>query len=226
MQKIKVSDEWLYKYMPVVDEAIIGKIESQIDHSHEFTKKFQKRMKRLAWSEAHPWMTTITTFTKRVAVIFICTITFLFGTIMSVEALREKFFETIKTFWEDSVQHKYFTSGMESTKGVIEPLYIPEGYELVEKKQEELFATIEYRNSKGDEIRWIHWKVTDSLTLILDTEYDSREEKAIDGVIISFFIYDKGAINAYWEYDQYVFQVFTENLKLEEICKIIESTIK
>ena len=64
------------------------------------------------------------------------------------------------------------------------------------------------------------------MTLILDTEYDSKAEKAIDGVIISFFIYDKGAINAYWEYDQYAFQVFTDNLELEEICKTIESTIK
>ena len=105
-------------------------------------------------------------------------------------------------------------------------MYIPEGYELVEKKQEELLTTIEYRNKSGENIEWVWWIVTDALTLVLDTEYDSLEKKVINGVTISFFIYEKGTINAYWEYDQYVFQVFTDNLELEEICKIIESTIK
>ena len=35
MKRIQVTDEWLYQYMPVVDEAIIRELESQVDESYE-----------------------------------------------------------------------------------------------------------------------------------------------------------------------------------------------
>ena len=47
MEHIKVTDEWLYKYMPIVDEAIIESLEKQVNYEYKFSKKFEKKMQRV-----------------------------------------------------------------------------------------------------------------------------------------------------------------------------------
>ena len=40
MKRIEVTDEWLYKYMPIVDEAIIRELEDGTDYGYQFSAKF------------------------------------------------------------------------------------------------------------------------------------------------------------------------------------------
>ena len=54
MEHMEVTDEWLYKYMPVVDRAIIKALESQVDNEYEFSERFERNMKKVIWKEAHP----------------------------------------------------------------------------------------------------------------------------------------------------------------------------
>ena len=54
MQQIEVTDEWLYQYMPIVDEAIIRELEESTDYEYRFSAKFERKMRRLIWKEAHP----------------------------------------------------------------------------------------------------------------------------------------------------------------------------
>ena len=39
MQQIEVTDEWLYQYMPIVDEAIIRELEESTDYEYRFFGK-------------------------------------------------------------------------------------------------------------------------------------------------------------------------------------------
>lgn len=47
MESIEVADELLYKYMPVLDKALIQHIENQVDTTWEFSQEFEKKMKSL-----------------------------------------------------------------------------------------------------------------------------------------------------------------------------------
>lgn len=46
MEQVKVTDEWLYKYMPIVDAAIINNLDDKKDDVYErldrFTSAFQR----------------------------------------------------------------------------------------------------------------------------------------------------------------------------------------
>ena len=58
MRHMEVTDKWLYKYMPAVDEAMIRELEDSTDYTYQFSARFERKMKRLMWKEAHPWLTS------------------------------------------------------------------------------------------------------------------------------------------------------------------------
>ena len=72
MKRIEVTDEWLYKYMPIVDETIIRELEDGTDYGYQFSAKFERRMKSILWKEEHPWISAAYRQLKRAAVLGIC----------------------------------------------------------------------------------------------------------------------------------------------------------
>lgn len=129
MERIHVTDEWLYKYMPVVDMAIIHELENQTDYEYEFSNKFERRMKKQIRREAHPWINVFVRQAKKAAVFMICASGLIFLMSMSVAAYRTKFFETVKNIWEDSVLYSHHTDiGEEST--LLTENELIEGYAL------------------------------------------------------------------------------------------------
>ena len=46
MGQIDVTDAWLYKYMSIVDEAIINEIEKNVDYDYAFSDEFNRKMER------------------------------------------------------------------------------------------------------------------------------------------------------------------------------------
>lgn len=44
---MKVTDEWLYEKMPIVDAAMVRQLEACTPKDYVFSDKFTKRMKRL-----------------------------------------------------------------------------------------------------------------------------------------------------------------------------------
>lgn len=45
MGHINVTDEWLYRNMPLVNEAMVRELEKQTDDSYQFSKHFEKNEK-------------------------------------------------------------------------------------------------------------------------------------------------------------------------------------
>ena len=43
----EVTDEFLYQYMPQAEEAWIGAIEKQAEEGHVYSRRFEKKMKRI-----------------------------------------------------------------------------------------------------------------------------------------------------------------------------------
>lgn len=65
MKHIKVTDEWLYKYMPIAENALIREIEGRIDTRWKFSSKFERKMKRLIRIEAHSWIMKMQSIFKK-----------------------------------------------------------------------------------------------------------------------------------------------------------------
>ena len=107
MEHIKVTDEWLYKYMPIVDDAIIESLEKQVNYEYKFSNKFEKKMQRVIWQENHSVIAGMKKIVERVAMFFVSILCIGLIVTLSVEAYREKFFATLKTLYEDSVLYSY-----------------------------------------------------------------------------------------------------------------------
>lgn len=223
MEHVKVTDEWLYQYMPVLDAAIISELENKLDTSYRFSRKFERRMKRLIRKEAHPWLGYLQYISKRAAVLLIGFLITSFTVTMSVEAYREKFFETIKTFFEDAFILSYFTNANINKLISKEPLYLPQGYVEIDRSENENYFSVTYQNEEGKLILWDQMLITDSGSITFDLEYDYETQRELRGNEVTIYSYSAGYKSGYYEYEEYSYMIVAEALKEEEIYQIFES---
>lgn len=225
MKQLSVTDEWLYQYMPVVDEAIIRELEDNTDYEYQFTGKFERRMRKLMRHEAHPWVGTFFRLSKKAAVLLVCAVSILFVMTMSVEARRVRFFETVKTILEDSMVYSYFTELDQGTMQYVEPGYIPEGYQEIERDVSERWLGIIYSNQNEELITWDQMMVQDGEELIVDTEYDQQITKEVNGKNIIIWRRSDETVIAYCEYGKYAYLLIADNLGIDEVCMVFKNTI-
>lgn len=223
MKQMEVTDELLYQYMPIADEMDLDALEAEIaDEEIVLSKKFERRMKRLMWKEEHKWVAGFGKFMARVAVVMLCVLGVSLAVTMSVDAYRSKFFQTVQEIWEDSVVHTYDV-GEEGQEFVPhEPSYIPEGYEEVSRFETARSMSILYDN-QDKSILWDQYMVLDGTQQIFDTEYVKKETKEVGDGIITIFLYEDNQTKVYYEYDEYIIVITSNNIDVEEIVLMIHS---
>ncbi len=222
-EKIRITDEWLYKYMPIVDAAIIRELEKDTDYDYQFSSRFEYRMKRLIKREAHPWMRAFCRFSKRAALLFMCLLSSMFVITMSVQAYRTRFFETAKSIWEDSILYSYLVDQEQGDIQCNEPRFIPEGYQETERIVLEHWFSVTYTNKDGKIITWDQILVQDGGELIADIEYEQQVIKEVNGKNVVISLYLNGFVNAYCEYGEYAYVLTAGDLSIDEICMIFDS---
>ena len=224
MEHVKVTDEWLYKCMPVVDATIIQELEKQTDINYEFSRKFERKMKRLIKKEAHPWLGAFYTMSKRVAIFLVCLISAALVVTMSVEAYRNKFFDTIKTFLGDAYELRYETDeAPDQIEEYKEPTYIPEGYQEIERDVNENAIMITYENEEHSLIVWDQFLIADAGFMVIDAECDFEITEVVNGVNVTFYLYNNGYAMAYFEDKYYVYCITADDSNAQELTKMIES---
>jgi len=223
VEKISVTDEWLYKYMPIVDEAIIRELENKADYEYQFSGRFECRMKKLIRREAHPWRNAFYRLTKKAVVLFVCVAGFLFVIAMSVQAYRIKLFETAKSIWEDSVFYSYTMNQEQEAFRCNEPGYIPEGYRETERIVLEHWFSVTYASEDGRIITWDQMLVQDGGGLITDIEYDRQVTREVNGMNVVISLYRSGFVNAYYEHGGYAYVLTADNLDIDEVCLMFEN---
>lgn len=222
MQQIEVTDEWLYQYMPIVDEAIIRELEESTDYEYRFSAKFERKMRRLIWKEAHPQASAVYRQIKRMAALGACAAAVLCLYTMSVEGNRVKFFETVRTMWEDSELYTYFSDGEEGEFQSREPGYLPEGYVETERYLLDTSFVVIYENKIGEMITWEQLLILDGDSVVVDTEYDSRTIYEVDGKIVTVYSYSSGYKYAYCEKDAYVYMLTADSMEIDDIKKVFK----
>lgn len=227
MAQIKITDEWLYQHVPIVDEAIIQKLEKETDYEYTFSDKFEQGMDKIIKREVHPLRRLFAAKFKSVAIFVVCTVSVLFLLSMSVEAHRVKFFETIKTLLKDSILYEFVVSEQEKADTIqsTEPTYIPEGYMETRRIENTITIIIFYENAIGEEIIWEQKLVTDGSSVVLDTEYDAQTTREIAGSTAMIYLYSDGYAMAYYEHSQYVYLITADKLESEELFKMIASSM-
>lgn len=220
MKYVKVTDEWLYQYIPVVDEAMIRELEKEVDKNYQFSDKFEKKMVKLMHREKYQKLwERIGKIGKQAAAAALTVCFVLFGVTMSVEAYREKIFETVKTIWEDSFIYSYFSDNTQTSLKKIKITYIPEGYTLIGENQNENIYTAIFENKDGKQIICDQMLVSDQRDIVFDLEYSSIRRECVQEKDIVIYSYDGTYRSAYCEYGNYVIAVTSDNLSEEEILQ-------
>lgn len=221
MKHIQVTEEWLYRYMPVVDQALIRALEDRTDYGYRFSGRFRRSMKAMIWRESHPRASAFLRQLKRAAALFGCIIVSVFLLSMRVEGNRIKFFETVSRLLGDSsVEHTFVTDESYNALRYREPGYLPEGYRETERHTLDMVLSVHYENDRGEMITWEQSLASDSSAVVLDTEYDIRETREVDGKQVTICSYSDGFLYAYCEYQEAFYIVTADRMTVDEVCRM------
>jgi hypothetical protein len=220
-------DRLLIEYMPKAN-ILLEQLEEERDKNmtpHVFSKHYRKNMKKIIKEYSRsPIQKQFATLGKYAAGILILIILTNSALIVSVEAYRENFFETMTN------AYKKFTSIIievekpsDDNLSFIEPSYIPEGFELISDMQTDITMKIDYINNDSQIITFQQSIITNG-ERIIDTEDTSIAEITINNNTINYIL-NKDAYNAYWNDNKFIYSIIAE-VSFEEFVKIIEGIIK
>lgn len=221
-----IDDEFLYAHMPQVEKVMLERIPLESELSHQFSKRFNRKMKALLKYERQtPAMQRFAHKMKTAAAVLLIALSIVFGTVMSVEAYRIRFFEFVTEVWEELtsiVIHSNNNADHDTLMPII-PSYVPAGYSIIEQMSDKYENTIIYSNENGFEIYYSQRMLSQS-EFILDSE-DAKTKKIMIGSQETYLIVNKGTTQLYWYDDFSVFSLIG-NLDETELIKMATSIIK
>lgn len=222
---MKITDDFLYQNMPKAENEILNLIPDEHEIEHKFSWKFKRKMKIIIKEQARTPKTKVLIMQiKKIAAIFIITISIVFSGIMSVEAYRIKFFNMIKEVWSELTSIVFWSNNSTNVYDFepISPIYIPNGYEISEEWSSEYKNVIIYSDKDKNEIVYNQQAVTES-EHIFDSE--DIETEVINMNNIQVNILTKNSVTqVYWTDEKSIF--FISGKDKNEIIKIVESIIK
>lgn len=223
MDKNYISDDLLYKLMPIAEEIILDQIPPDNEIDYVFSKTFDKKMKKLIKESKR---SNITRALRKVAMIVLVALSIISVTIVSVEALRTRAFKIIKKVYDEFTEITF-----ENTDGglyhddidfaIMKPHYIPEGYKEVDYIEMNTMVVLIYENDEGEKIMYRQNKIKEYGTVILDTEDSKVEDVLIKGIEGKIIV--KGQRNhIIWFDDEYHYAVIS-TVGTKDLIKIAES---
>ena len=221
MERIQVTDEWLYKYMPVAAEALLEDMERKVDYKYEFSTGFEKRMKRLFRRERHMelWNAVHRVGRKCIHIAAVAMVlAFIFS--MSIEANRIAFFNTVRMAWENSFLYRYIADDGKEGFAAHAPANIPERYIYVGENVNEFFSEYLYEDKAGVQLICQQEMVTDGKAVVYDNEYEEKTTLSLNGYTAEVYRYENGTIYAYFEYGSCIYTIYAEELSVEDISQI------
>lgn len=222
---MKVTDEWLYAKMPIVDAAMVRQLEACTQKDYVFSDEFRKRMKRLIRKEKYMQVEKqLKKITQKIAAAALVMLVGALTVTMSVEAYRVHFFHTVKTVLDGNISiYSYESDEEKISDTILKPQYIPDGYRLNEEKITDAASVLEYGNGKKHLI--FQQTIVTNEKMIFDTNYNSVEQIRINGVTVFLYGYTDDTFWAYGEYGNSVYVLAGDRIPKEEIEKIYKHWI-
>lgn len=226
MDKHIINDDFLYKYVKSTENIIIENLPKEEELSHEFSKRFEKKVNKLIKQENRtPFMKSFINHSKRAAVIFLIFTTIAFATTMSVEAYRVKFIEIVIEVWEEFTSMIFKSNENSNDIKLIPsiPEYIPKGFSILEESTNDHMYSVIYIGGNNEEI-FYEQRVLLYGEIILDTENIEDETIEIGNQTITLFT-NKGVNQIYWNDGSYSYTLIS-SINKDEIIEMAKSILE
>lgn len=223
----KLTDELLAKYVQGIEDVLLRSLPKEDEIDYEFSQSFEKRMNKLIKRERRKerfQFRNLLQYKKALAfsLVFFMALTLTF----TVQSFKERFFSIFTTTHKEYTTIEYISD--EDVPSIEEiplryPVYVPEGFELVEEETHPLFVYRIYRDSNGSEIMY-HFQSIATGTLMLDTEDTELKNMKILDREVQYFT-NKGMTTVLWDDTISTYQI-SSSLELDELIKMVESIIE
>jgi len=225
---LHLTEAFLYEYMPGAEQYYLSAIPEEEALSHEFSRGFLHRMRRLIREERRtPVMRDFVKYSRRAAVVLVLLLTLTFTTVVSVDALRTRFFEVVTRVYHEITRLHFFeekTPLEEETAFVAKvPTYVPAGFSMIASGESAINYYAVYENAESMQIIY-QQDLAENLGMGLDTE-DTSMEKIYIGVYEGRYFSNKEEQQLILFGESYVYHLMGPVSK-EELVKMAESIVK
>ncbi len=223
--KIDFTDEMLREAVVRADIRELEALPADYEIEHEFSKRFERRMKKLVRRSKTGNQAGRVVFLRRRAVALAAAIVILLATAMSVSAVRAAVFEFITEAYE-KFTHIFFEESPPSQESADElsirrPSFIPEGFELVSEK---MAGPVLLVYEKGSDYISYSQQCLENVSININTEGVKLEELEFKGLPAKYYS-NQGVQNLLWHDDKYMYMVSSvpSTLDRDIVFKIAES---
>jgi len=204
---INFTDEKLREAVIKADICELEAMPSDHEIEHEFSKRFERRMRKLVRRSRTGNPAGRVVFLRRRAVALAAAIVILLATAMSVSAVRAAVFEFVTEVYEKFTRifFEESTPSRESSDEYIirRPSFIPEGFELVDEKTAGPVLLVYEKGS--DYISYSQQRVED-VSMDINTEGAELQELEFNGHPAKYYS-NQGVRNLLWYDDKYMYMV-------------------
>lgn len=231
MSKFEITDEMLYRSCENVENYLLDQLPNEDELNHDFSDKFNGKMNKLIkYEKRNPVVNKIYKYSKSIAAILVVTTIGLFTLTMSVEALRNQFFDVVKEVYDKFTSYVFSTTvdiGEDSFEIKV-PKYLPEGFKEIERLEGPNEVIIIYKNNHGEEITYQNYKIND-VHIVNDTEDIHKDTVLVNNIEAEY--YAKDTMNKLiWHDDEKLYNINFHSMqnskiadKKKEIISIAES---
>lgn len=224
---MKIDDAFLYKYMPAAERILMAEIPPEEELDHKFSWRFRRKMNALLKYERRTpgerkFYRNMKIAFAALAVILIVA----FSSAMSVKAYRFRIIDFFVEVFEDLTS---YSAQEEKPTGEIadlmEPKYVPDGFEVTKREEDNQGYFVWYENSEGSKI-YYRQMAGSAMGHYWDTETGNTQNIYIDKQKISV-IEEEDTLTAYWSDNAYVYRImWIKNPALDELTKIVRGVCR
>ncbi len=154
-----ITDEMIAEAVAKYNDALVQYWQNVEMEEHEFSSKFERKMRRLIWKVKYPYMHKALKSAACILIAFLIS----FASVMTfdVEA-RAAFTRWIREVYEDSIVYEFFGEKSETASLDYRVTWVPEGYELVDEFVADTQYGAKYRkDNSGKNVFVVEWNLMD-----------------------------------------------------------------
>lgn len=222
-----IDDAYLYKYVPMAEVCLMNRIPAEEELNHQFSRWFCRKMKAMIKYERRTPRERAVYRGLKVAFATLAVILLVaFGSAMSVKAYRyriiEFFVEVLEELTTYSVQEEKPTG---DTADLVEPSYVPAGYEVTSRTKDNRGCFVSYENESGY-ILLFRQELLSIFVQFWDTEASIVREELISNQKVDI-IEESNMRVVYWTDDTFAYAITgAKDVELKELLKMAGSIIK
>ena len=184
-----ITDEMIAEAAAKYNDALIQYWQNVEMEEHEFSSKFERKMRRLIWKVKYPYVHKALKSAACILIAFL--ISFVSVMTFNVEA-RAAFTRWIREVYEDSIVYEFFGEKSETASLDYRVTWIPEGYELVEGFRTENTYVGYYIKENNDQdafvVRWALTEDSDKIYIMTDELKTKRISVKINECVGDYYM--------------------------------------